>query len=36
VALQFFLGLLLGDFTVGILWPVAGWLLDVDTYCFTQ
>ncbi len=36
VALQFFLGLLLGDFTVGILWPVVGWLLDVDTYCFTQ
>ncbi len=36
VALQFFLGLLLGDFVVGIMWPVVGWLLDVDTYCFTQ
>lgn len=36
VALQFFLGLLLGDFVVGIMWPLVGWVLNVDTYCFTQ
>jgi len=36
IALQFFLGLLLGDFVIGVLWPAVGWLLDVDVYCFTQ
>ncbi len=36
VALQFFLGLLLGDFVIGVLWPIVGWLLNVDVYCFTQ
>ena len=36
IVLPFFLGLLLGDFVVGILWPVVGWLFNVDVYCFTQ
>ena len=36
IALQFFLGLLLGDFVVGVSWPLVGYILDVNTYCFTQ
>ena len=36
VVLNFFLGLILGDFIVGVLWPVAGYFLDVNVYCFTQ
>jgi hypothetical protein len=36
VALDFFLGLLLGDFIVGCLWPIVGWMLGVSTYSFMQ
>lgn len=36
IALQFFLGLLMGDFVIGVLWPAVGWLLNTDVYCFTQ
>lgn len=34
VALDFFLGLLLGDFIVGCLWPLAGLLLRIPTCSF--
>ena len=36
VALDFFLGLLLGDFIVGCLWPLAGLVLRIPTYSFMQ
>jgi hypothetical protein len=36
VALDFFLGLLLGDFIVGCLWPIVGWIVGVPTYSFMQ
>ena len=36
VALDFFLGLVLGDFVIGCLWPVAGWVFHVSTYSFMQ
>lgn len=36
VALDFFLGLLLGDFIMGALWPVIGWVFGVSTYSFMQ
>ena len=35
-ALPFFLGLLLGDFVVGCLWPLVGWVFGVTTYSFMQ
>jgi hypothetical protein len=34
--LPFFFGLTLGDFTVGCLWPLAGWLFGVPYYSFQQ
>jgi hypothetical protein len=34
--LPFFLGLVLGDFTVGCFWPLVGWLLQVPYYSFQQ
>ncbi len=36
VVLDFFLGLVLGDFIVGCLWPVVGWVFGVSTYSFMQ
>lgn len=30
----FFLGLILGDYLVGCLWPIIGWLIGANTYCF--
>lgn len=36
VVLDFFLGLVLGDFIVGCLWPVVGWVFHVSTYSFMQ
>lgn len=36
VVLDFFLGLLLGDFVMGCLWPVIGWVFGVSTYSFMQ
>lgn len=36
VALDFFLGLLLGDFIIGCMWPVVGWILGVPSYSFMQ
>ena len=36
VAMDFFIGLLLGDFIIGCLWPVVGWILKVPTYSFMQ
>lgn len=36
VALNFFLGLILGDFIMGCLWPVIRRLCGVSTYSFTQ
>ncbi len=36
VVLDFFLGLVLGDFIVGCLWPVVGWVFRVSTYSFMQ
>lgn len=35
-ALPFFLGLILGDFIVGALWPVVGWVCHTATYSFMQ
>ncbi len=35
-AMDFFIGLLLGDFIIGCLWPVVGWILHVPTYSFMQ
>ena len=35
-ALAFFLGLILGDFLIGCLWPIIGWWLKVNTYSFSQ
>jgi hypothetical protein len=34
--LPFFFGLILGDFTVGCLWPLIGWALSVPYYSFQQ
>jgi uncharacterized protein DUF6785/uncharacterized protein DUF6784 len=34
--LPFFFGLILGDFTVGCLWPLIGWALQVPYYSFQQ
>lgn len=36
VVLDFFLGLVLGDFIVGCMWPVVGWAFGVSTYSFMQ
>ena len=36
VVLNFFMGLLLGDFIVGCLWPIIGWMLNVSTYSFME
>ena len=36
IALDFFLGLLLGDFVMGCTWPIIGWILGVPTYSFMQ
>ena len=36
VALDFFLGLLIGDFVMGALWPLIGWVFGVSTYSFMQ
>ncbi len=36
VVLNFFLGLLLGDFIMGCLWPIIGWLFGISTYSFMQ
>ena len=36
VVLDFFLGLLLGDFIVGCLWPIIGWIFGMSTYSFMQ
>lgn len=35
-AMDFFIGLLLGDFIIGCLWPVVGWIFHVPTYSFMQ
>jgi hypothetical protein len=34
--LPFFFGLILGDFTIGCLWPLVGWALQVPYYSFQQ
>ncbi|MHB0999698.1 MAG: DUF6785 family protein [Armatimonadota bacterium] len=36
IYLNFFLGLILGDFIMGCLWPIIGWILGVSTYGFMQ
>lgn len=36
IALDFFLGLMLGDFIMGSLWPIIGWILHTSTYSFMQ
>lgn len=36
ITLDFFLGLILGDFIIGCIWPIIGWLLGVSTYSFMQ
>ncbi len=36
VALDFFLGLLLGDFAMGMVWPLIGWVFNIPTYSFMQ
>ena len=36
ILLNFFLGLLLGDFLIGCLWPIVGWIFGVSTYSFMQ
>jgi hypothetical protein len=35
-ALPFFLGLILGDFMMGCLWPIIGWAFRIPTYSFQQ
>ena len=35
-AMDFFIGLLLGDFIIGCLWPMVGWVLNAPTYSFMQ
>ena len=35
-ALDFFLGLLLGDFIMGCIWPMIGWIIKAPTYSFMQ
>jgi hypothetical protein len=34
--LPFFFGLILGDFTIGCLWPLVGWLFQVPYYSIQQ
>ena len=34
--LQFFVGLILGDFVMGCLWPLMGWIAGISTYSFLQ
>jgi hypothetical protein len=34
--LPFFFGLILGDFTIGCLWPLVGWVFQVPYYSFQQ
>jgi hypothetical protein len=34
--LPFFFGLILGDFTIGCLWPLVGWAFGVPYYSFQQ
>jgi hypothetical protein len=34
--LNFFLGLLLGDFITGCIWPIIGWILGIPTYSYMQ
>lgn len=36
VVLDFFLGLILGDFVMGCLWPLIGWILGISTYSYMQ
>lgn len=36
IALDFFLGLLIGDFVMGTLWPLIGRILNTSTYSFMQ
>jgi hypothetical protein len=36
VVMNFFLGLLLGDFIMGCIWPIIGWLFGIPTYSFMQ
>jgi hypothetical protein len=36
IVLNFFLGLLLGDFIIGCLWPIIGWIFKISTYSFMQ
>lgn len=36
IALDFFLGLLLGDFLIGCLWPLLSWITGVSMYSFMQ
>ena len=36
VFLDFFLGLLLGDFIMGCTWPIIGWMINTPTYSFMQ
>ncbi len=33
-AAPFFLGLMLGDYVFGCAWPMVGWLLRANTYCY--
>jgi hypothetical protein len=35
-ALYFFMGLILGDYLLGCMWPLVGWILGVNTYSFQQ
>jgi hypothetical protein len=32
----FFVGLLVGDYTLGCLWPIAGWIMGRSVYSFQQ
>jgi len=36
VVLDFFLGLVLGDFVMGCLWPLIGWVVGISTYSYMQ
>jgi hypothetical protein len=35
-AVPFFIGLLIGDYTMGCIWPVVGWILGKTMYSFQQ
>jgi len=35
-ALAFFYGLILGDYLMGCMWPILGWILGTTTYSFQQ